>query len=57
MLYLLSRCDITSMIDSSKTVSVDNGWKIKKIGGETLPRLWHCRLGHISRGRIKCLIK
>jgi hypothetical protein len=50
MLYLLSRFDITSMIDSSKTVSVDNGWKIKKIGGETSPRSWHCRLGHFRGG-------
>ena len=31
--------------------------KKKKRTQDTSSKLWHCRLGHISRGRIKRLVK
>ena len=29
----------------------------RSITNETSSKLWHCRLGHISKGRMECLIR
>ena len=29
----------------------------RKRGNETSSKLWHFRLGHISKGRMECLIR
>jgi hypothetical protein len=39
--------DSTSTNESKKRKRIDN----------SSSKLWHCRLGHISRGRIKCLVQ
>ena len=49
-LYLLS------IHESSESINVCDLNKRKK-GDETSSKLWHCHLSHISRGRMKCLIK
>jgi hypothetical protein len=54
MMYILSLndfpmmnvCDVTNK--QKRNNSSDN---------ETSSKLWHCRLGHILRGRMECLIK
>jgi hypothetical protein len=35
------------------------GWHVNLTlkNGEPSLKLWHCHLGHITRGRIECLIK
>src|SRR6266498_3398696 len=50
-LYLLS------IDDSSMSMNACDGIKRKRTDDETSSKLWHCRLGHISRGRIERLIK
>ncbi len=50
-LYLLS------IDDSSMSVNACDENKRKRSDDETSSKLWHCRLGHISRGRIERLIK
>jgi hypothetical protein len=37
----------------SNVSNVEKKWK----GTSTSSKLWHCRLGHISRGRMERLIK
>src|SRR6266498_569295 len=49
-LYLLS------INESTESINVCDLNKCTK-GDETSSKLWHCRLGHISRGRMECLIK
>lgn len=58
MLYLLTHCNVVNQIDASEPVRrtrKDN--KRKRNDGESSSKLWHCRLGHISRGGIERLIK
>lgn len=54
-LYQISMCDATYNVDSSSNANV--GTKRKHKDNETSSKLWHYRLGHISRGRIERLIK
>jgi hypothetical protein len=61
-LYKLSVHDEINVCDENvcETLSVplsrkEKG-KRKRIDSES-SKLWHCRLGHISRGRIECLVK
>ena len=49
-LYVLS-------LNESSAFNVCNVSKKRKSINETSSKLWHCRLGHISRGRIERLIK
>ena len=47
-----------NVIDASEAVPNTNETKKRKRNdGEISSKLWHCRLGHISRGRIELLIK
>nr|AAV24758.1 putative polyprotein [Oryza sativa Japonica Group] len=54
-LYQISVCDATYNVDSSLNANVST--KRKHNDNETSSKLWHYRLGHISRGRIERLIK
>jgi hypothetical protein len=60
-LYMLSMHENVNIVcneeknESSSTMNVQT--KRKRCDNETSVKLWHCRLGHISRGRIERLIK
>jgi hypothetical protein len=58
-LYLLSlRESVNSVCDDNTNVfssTVAN--RKRKRTHDASPKLWHCRLGHISRGRIERLVK
>jgi hypothetical protein len=54
MLYILSLNDFPVMNVCDVT---NKRRKITTSDNETSSKLWHCRLGHISRGRMECLIK
>ena len=54
-LYKISLYDATYHVDSTSNANVST--KRKYNDNETSSKLWHCRLGHISRGRIERLIK
>ena len=58
-LYLLSlRENVNSVCDVNENVSSSNNANRKrKRAHDALSKLWHCRLGHISRGRIERLVK
>ena len=47
-----SVCDVNENVSSS-----NNGNKKRKRAHDALSKLWHCRLGHISRGRIERQVK
>jgi hypothetical protein len=58
-LYLLSLhenvnsvCDVNENVSSSENVN-----RKRKRTHDASSKLWHCRLGHISRGRIERLVK
>ena len=58
-LYLLSLGEnvivvSTEKVNVSSTTNLKNKWK--RID-DVSSKLWHCCLGHISRGEIECLIK
>jgi transposase InsO family protein len=58
-LYLLSlRENVNSVSDMNENVSstLNENRKWKRTHDES-SKLWHCRLGHISRGRIERLVK
>jgi hypothetical protein len=57
MLYLLSQSDVVNVLDTPENDPASSGRKRKRSDGETSSKLWHHRLGHISRGRIECLVK
>ena len=44
-------------LDDYSVKNVNNVMHKRKCDDETSSKLWHCRLGHISRGRIERLIK
>ena len=51
-------CNESNIVCNSESSSSMNGKsKRKRYDSETSVKLWHCRLGHISRGRIERLIK
>ena len=50
-LYLLSLGDNYSVMNVCDTMHK------RKRDNETSSKLWHCRLGHISKGRMERLIK
>ena len=57
-LYLLSlREKIYSVNKVNEIVSASNKEQKKRKRTQDSSRLWHCRLGHISRGRIERLVK
>ena len=64
-LYMLSMhenvnvvCNESNIVCNSESSSSMNGKsKHKRCDSETSTKLWHCRLGHILRGRIERLIK
>jgi hypothetical protein len=53
MLYMLSLNDFPAM----NVCNVTNKRKKSASDNETSSKLWHYRLGHISRGRMEHLIK
>ena len=57
-LYLLSlREKVLSVCKVNKQVSASKKEQKKRKRTDESSKLWHCRLGHISRGRIERLIK
>ena len=51
-------CNESNIVCNSESSSFMNGKsKHKRCDSETSAKLWHCRLGHILRGRIERLIK
>lgn len=58
-LYLLSICEkVNSVCDVNVSLSSsENANKKRKRTHDTSSKLWHYRLGHISRGRIERLVK
>jgi hypothetical protein len=58
-LYLLSLCeDVNSVCDVNENVSSSvNVNRKRKRTQDASSKLWHCRLGHISKGRIERLVE
>ena len=57
-LYLLSLHEkVLSVCDVNEKVSLSNKEQKKRKRTLDSSKLWHCRLGHISRGRIESLVK
>jgi hypothetical protein len=58
-LYLLSLHEnVNSVCDANENVSsFVNANRKRKRTQDASSKLWHCRLGHISRGRIERLVK
>jgi len=61
MLYLLSSCNVVNAIETHDSeIDASKSKKRKRNAtsdGESSSKLLHCRLGHISRGRIERLVK
>jgi hypothetical protein len=57
MLYLRSQSDVVNVLDIPENDPASRGRKRKRSDGETSSKLWHYRLGHISRGIIQSLAK
>jgi hypothetical protein len=57
-LYLLSLCEnVNSVCDVNENVSSSqNVNRKRKRTHDTSSKLWHCRLGYFSRGRIERLV-
>jgi hypothetical protein len=56
-LYLLSIKDSIYVVSSENNVNVSSCKNKRKRIDDTSSKLWHRRLGHISRGRIERLVK
>jgi hypothetical protein len=56
-LYLLSIKDFINVVSSENNVNVSSSKNKRKRIDDVSPKLWHCRLGHISRGGIERLVK
>jgi hypothetical protein len=56
-LYLLSWCSVVNKISDTPPETSKQGTKRKRNDDEASSKLWHYRLGHISRGRIERLVK
>ena len=57
---LASRQDksyLLSLSENKNASSYENVTKKRKRIDAISSKLWHCRLAHISRGRIECLVK
>jgi hypothetical protein len=57
ILYLLLHSKVVNVLDTSKNNPASSGRKRKRSDEEISSKLWHYRLGHISRGRIERLIR
>jgi hypothetical protein len=56
-LYLLSIKDPINVISFENDVNVSSSKNKRTRVDGVSSKLWHCRLGHISRGGIECLVK
>jgi hypothetical protein len=56
-LYLLSIKDFINVVSSENNVNVSSSKNKRKRIDDVSSKLWHRRLGHISRGRIERLVK
>jgi hypothetical protein len=56
-LYLLSIKDSINIVSSENNVNVSSSKNKRKRIDDVTSKLWHRRLGHISRGRIERLVK
>jgi hypothetical protein len=56
-LYLLSIKDFINVVSSENNVNVSSSKNKRKRFNDVSSKLWHRRLGHISRGRIERLVK
>ena len=58
-LYLLSLCENVNVVstENENAFSFMNVRNKRKRIDDISSKLWHCRLGHITRGRIERLIK
>jgi hypothetical protein len=56
-LYLLSIKDSINVVSSKNNVNVSSSKNKHKRIDDVSSKLWHRRLGHISRGRIEHLVK
>ena len=57
-LYILSLHEkLFSVCNVNEHISASNKEQKKRKRAHDLSRLWHCRLGHISRGGIERLVK
>jgi hypothetical protein len=56
MLSMHENVNVVSSVNenASSSMNVSKKWKRSH---DVLSKLWHCRLGHISRGRIERLVK
>jgi hypothetical protein len=55
--YLLSIKDFINVVSSENDVNVSSSKNKRKRIDDVSSKLWHSRLGHISRGRIERLVK
>jgi hypothetical protein len=56
--YLLSLCkNVHSVCNVNEQISLSNKEQKKRKRTHDSLKLWHCRLGHISRGRIENLVE
>jgi hypothetical protein len=56
-LYLLSIKYSINVVSSKNNVNVSSSKNKRKGIDDVSSKLWHCRLGHILRERIECLVK
>jgi hypothetical protein len=56
-LYLLSIKDSINVVSFENDVNASSSKNKRKRVDDVSSKLWHCRLGHISRGRIERLVK
>jgi hypothetical protein len=56
-LYLLCTKDSINVVSSENDVNVSSSKNKRKRIDDVSSKLWHHRLGHISRGRIGRLVK
>ena len=55
--YLQGKLYMLSLDKDYSVMNVSDVSKKRKRNDETSSKLWHCRLGHISRGRMERLIR
>ena len=57
ILVMASVLHLLSLLKNKNASSFENVTKKRKRIDAISSKLWHCRLAHISRGRIECLVK
>ena len=57
ILVMASVLHLLSLLKNKNASSFENVTKKRKRIDAISSKLWHCRLGHISRGRIEHLVK